>query len=102
MRRSIRYYGVFLRLLAVTVAYRCNVILQCILDATDIDQSVAPPELPLLNGELYSYTGIPVWGSPINIIYAVVVCSVFTCLLSELVYDIRKSFKAERFCRFHR
>ena len=33
-------------------------LLQCILDATDIDQSAAPTDLPLLNGELYSYTGM--------------------------------------------
>ena len=31
--------------------------IQCILDVSDTDQSSAPTDLPLLNGELYSYTG---------------------------------------------
>ncbi|XP_065889704.1 myotubularin-related protein 2-like [Dysidea avara] len=30
--------------------------IECILDVTDTDQSSAPTDLPLLNGELYSYT----------------------------------------------
>ena len=33
-------------------------IIQCILDVSDTDQSSAPTDLPLLNGELYSYTGM--------------------------------------------